>query len=100
MITLGIIVYNREQLEKTAELIKEYLQDSPSSAIKQRDQICWTIPFLNIILMIYNPSIRGYRFDAVYYDEHIPYNELQEVVCPRLKYTPRPLAWLLSSIKN
>ena len=76
MIELGIIVYDRQQFEDIASKIGQYLQASPDFYNSYENLLYWTVPFLHITLMVYNPTERACRFEIIYYDERIPEDEI------------------------
>ena len=99
MIELGIIVYDKQKLNEVADLIKEYIK-VPCKCIASEGRFYWSIPLVNITLMIYNPNMRGYKFHAIYYDERIPSEDLYEVIRPTILNIPRPLDYFLPVLRR
>ena len=96
MFNIGIIVYNKVQLDEMTKFITDYLHCTPHHKLSNGSE--WQLPLVNISVIIYSIT-RGHKFDFLYYDERIEQEYIYEVLFPCCHFgKPIPLKQLLSKI--
>lgn len=99
MISVGIIVNNKEEANKITGQLTDYLNCKPRTIRSITGESEWILPLMYIKVLT-KPYARGTRFDIIYYDEEIYKDEkyFNEVLRPCCLGRPQPIWRLLNSM--
>ena len=98
MISVGIIVSNKEEANRVTAQLTDYLSCKPKTSYSTGESD-WILPLM-YIKVVNKPYARGMRFDILYYDKEIYKDEeyFNAILRPCCLGRPQPIERLLKDL--